>query len=365
MKALYFSRLLIVGGKGEDGGDCLKIYPSIVVPRSLKMSIYVFWGEDDFAMSQAIAQLRQAVLDPNWVQFNFERIMGDRPETTIEGLNQAMTPPFGMGGRLIWIEEAIVTQSCAESLLQELQRTLPKVPQTSTLLLTTRKKLDKRSKSVKLLQKHAEIREFSFIPPWKTEEIIKKVRQFAQEKEVKLTARGLELLAESVGNNTRQLYNELDKLRLYGEKTKKPLDEKVVARLVAVNTQNSLQLAAAIREGNESKALGLVADLIDRNEPALRIVATLVGQFRTWLTVKIMVESGEKDERAIASAAEIGNPKRIYFIRKEVQSLSSQQLIKTLPLLLELEVSLKRGANPIATLQTKAIELCRVCKSIP
>ncbi|MBP0022036.1 MAG: DNA polymerase III subunit delta [Cyanobacteria bacterium SBLK] len=327
------------------------------------MPIYVFWGEDDFAMSQAIAGLRQKVLDPNWIQFNFERIVGDRPEAMVEGLNQAMTPPFGMGGRLIWIEEAIVTQSCSEKLLEELQRTLPKVPQSSTLLLTTRKKLDKRGKSVKLLQKHAEIREFSFIPPWKTEEIIKNVRQFAREKEVKLTPRGIELLAESVGNNTRQLWNELDKLRLYGEKTKKPLDETVIARLVAVNTQNSLQLAKAIREGNESKALGLVADLIHRNEPALRIVATLVGQFRTWLMVKLMIESGEKDERAIASAADIGNPKRIYFIRKEIQSVSSQQLLKTLPILLELEVNLKRGADPIAILQSKAIELCRACKS--
>lgn len=327
------------------------------------MPIYVFWGEDDFAMSQAIAQLRQDVLDPNWIQFNFERIVGDRPEAMEEGLNQAMTPPFGMGGRLVWIEEAIATQSCSEKLLAELQRTLPKVPQSSTLLLTTRKKLDKRAKSVKLLQKHAEIREFSFIPPWKTEEIIKNVRQFAREKKVKLTPRGVELLAESVGNNTRQLWNELDKLRLYGEKTQKPLDETVIARLVAVNTQNSLQLAAAIREGNEAKALGLVADLIHRNEPALRIVATLIGQFRTWLMVKLMVESGEKDEKAIASAADIGNPKRIYFIRKEVQSTSSQQLLKTLPILLELEVSLKRGADPIATLQSKAIELCRACKS--
>ena len=327
------------------------------------MAIYVFWGEDDFAMNQAIVQLRQEVLDPNWTQFNFDRIVGDRPETTMEGLNQAMTPPFGMGGRLVWIEEAIVTQSCSESLLAELARTLPQIPPSSTLLLTTHKKLDKRSKSVKLLQKHAGIREFSFIPPWKTEEIIKNVRQFAREKEVKLTPRGIELLAESVGNNTRQLWNELDKLRLYGETTKKPLDEKVVARLVAVNTQNSLQLATAIRDGNESKTLGLVADLIHHNEPALRIAATLVGQFRTWLMVKIMVESGEKDEKAIASVAEIGNPKRIYFLRKEVQSLSSQQLLKTLPILLELEVSLKRGADPIATLQSKAIELCRACKS--
>jgi DNA polymerase-3 subunit delta len=229
------------------------------------------------------------------------------------------------------------------------------------LLLTTSNRPDGRLKSTKLLQKYAHIREFSLIPPWKIEQLVQQVRTCSQEVGVKLTGAAAELLAQSVGNDTRQLYNELEKLRLYTGDSAKVLDERTVATLVTSNTHNSLQLAAAILQGDGAKALELVADLINKNEPALRIIATLIGQFRTWLWVKLMVTEGERDQKAIATAAQVSNPKRIYFLTKEVQFLSLEQLTSTLRVLLELEINLKRGSETLSTLQTKVIELCQIC----
>ncbi len=325
------------------------------------MSIYLFWGEDDFALTRAVATLRDRTLDPDWASFNYDKIASEQPDAVIQGLNQAMTPPFGMGPRLVWLADTTVCQRCPEDLLRELDRTLPAIPDTTVLLLTTSSKPDGRLKSTKLLQKHAEIREFSPIPPWKTDQLVQQVRQAAQEVGVKLTNSATQLLADSVGNDTRQLYSELEKLRLYASQGQS-LGEEAIATLVTNYTHNSLQLAAAIRQGETARALELVADLFRRNEPALRIIATLIGQFRTWLWVKLMMESGERNERAIAQAAEVSNPKRIYFLQQEVKSLSFQQLQQTLPLLLELEVSLKQGAEEVSCFQTKVIELCQVCQ---
>lgn len=313
-------------------------------------------------MSQAIDKLREEVLDRDWIQFNFEKIAGERSDSAIAALNQAMTPPFGPGGRFVWLADTPICHQSSEDLLAELQRTLPAIPETSTLLLSTSKKPDGRSKVTKLLQKHATIREFSLIPPWKTEELVKKVELTAKSVGVKLTRGAINLLAESVGNDTRQLYNELEKLSLWGKTRQAPIDEAIVSRLVAVNTHNSLKLAETIRKGNEAQALGLVADLLNRNEPALRIVSTLIAQFRTWLIVRLMLDRGERDEKAIATAAEISNPKRIYYIRQEIHALKSEQLLKTLPILLQLEVSLKRGSDPLETLQTQIVRLCQVCR---
>ncbi len=318
-------------------------------------------------MAQAITALRDRVLDPTWATFNYDKISPEQPNALIQGLNQAMTPTFGVGSRLVWLVDTTICHQCSEDMLTELDRTLPAIPESSVLLLTTANKPDGRIKSTKLLQKYADIREFSPIPPWKTELLVQRVQQVAQERGVKLTKGAVELLAESVGNDTRQLFNELEKLQLYagtlltGGK-EGIINAEAVATLVTANTQNSLQLAAAIRQGDTAQALGLVADLINRNEPALRIVATLIGQFRTWLWVKVMVAGGERDEKAIATAAEIPNPKRIYFLRQEVASLTLQGLTATLPVLLELESSLKRGADNLSTLQTKVIELCQLCK---
>ncbi|MDB9501447.1 DNA polymerase III subunit delta [Spirulina major CS-329] len=329
------------------------------------MPIYLFWGEDDFAMGKAIAKLQDAVLDPNWLSFNTDKLTADSTETLIDGLNQAMTPPFGMGGRFVWLENTTVCQTCPETLLNELKRTLPNLPPTSTLLLTSRKKPDGRAKSTKLLQKHAEIREFALIPPWRTDDLIRNVQQVAREMNLKLTPRAVELLAESIGNNTRQLWSELEKLQLFGGDTGKPIDDRAVAQLTIANTQNSLQLATAIRDGKTDQAVGLVAELLNLNEPPLRIVATLIGQFRTWLLIRVMIESGETDDSAIAKFAELGNPKRLYFLRKELNAIAAPQLLRTLPLLRDLELGLKRGANPEEFLQMKVVELCLICQPAP
>ncbi|MEH1865323.1 MAG: DNA polymerase III subunit delta [Nostoc sp.] len=327
------------------------------------MPIYVYWGEDDFAMEKAIAVLRDHVLDPNWISFNYTAFTPDQADAAIQGLNQVMTPTFGAGGRLVWLVNTTLCQHCPENVLGEMVRSLSVIPENSFLLLSSRNKPDERLKSTKLLKQFAtEFREFPLIPPWKTELIVQSVNQVAQTVGIKLTANTAQLLAESVGNDTRLLYNEIEKLRLYAHGTNKPLDVDTVTKLVRNTTHNSLQLAAAIRIGDTAKALTTLADMINASEPGLRIVATLIGQFRTWLWVKIMIESGERNQQAIASAADIGNPKRIYFLQQEIKLLSVQQLISCLPLLLELEVSLKQGASEMSTFQTKVIELCQVCR---
>lgn len=324
------------------------------------MPIYFYWGDDQFALSQAVTTLRDRTLDPNWASFNADKISPDQPDAVVQALNQAMTPPFGMGQRLVWLVDATVCQRCSEELLIELERTLPNIPDTTVLLLTNESKPDGRLKSTKLIQKYAEIREFSSIPPWKTDLIEQQVRRVAKDMQVNLSPEAVQLLAESVGNDTRQLVTELEKLNLYQGDRTTPIAVDAVTRLVNVYTQNSLKLAVAIREGNTSTALTIVADLFARNEAPLRIVATLVGQFRTWLWVKLMVEAGERDERAIARAAEVNNPKQIYFLQRDLRSVSLNALQQSLPILLRLEAGLKRGEDALALLQTSVIELCQL-----
>lgn len=325
------------------------------------MPVYLYWGEDDFAIAQAVAKLQSKVLDPNWLQFNYHQLPGDRPEMTIQGLNQVMTPVFGLGERLVWLVDTNLCQHKPNAdILHELERTLKVLPETSHLLLTSTKKPDGRLASTKLLRKYALVKDFSLIPPWKTDLIAAQVQQVAQTVKLKLTPKAIELLTESVGNNTRQLWNELEKLKIYWGDNQQPLDEKAVAQLVLCSTQNSLQLAAAIKNGKTNEALGLITDLSNRNEPALKIVATLVGQFRTWTIVKLMQQSGNKDPQAIATVAGINNPNRLYFINQEIHNTSSQQLLATLPMLLELEYSLKSGGAALTVLQTKIIELCLI-----
>lgn len=332
------------------------------------MPIYLYWGEDTYRLSKAVQSLHQQVLDPAWQSFNTDKIEvlsgPDGAAQIIQGLNQAMTPPFGRGERLVWLVNPLMGPTA--DILAEFERTLPHLPPTSHLLLTQTTKPDGRGKLTKLLQQQAQVTEFGLIPPWKTDRILQQVKRVAQDLEVKLTQAAGEQLADAVGNDTRRLYGELEKLKLYALSSTSPdqrIGVEVVQQLVLSTTQNSLQLAETICQGQTNRALGLVAELLSLNEPSLKIVATLTRQFRTWLWVKLMVISGEQDERVIAGAAEVGNPKRIYFLKQAVQSVSSQQLRQALGCLLDLEVALKQGEDARSVLVTKVVEMSQICQS--
>ncbi|MEA5452291.1 DNA polymerase III subunit delta [Leptolyngbya sp. CCNP1308] len=324
------------------------------------MPAYYFWGDDDFALQKAVQTLRQRTLDEAWASFNYDVVPAEASSGPSQALSQAMTPPFGEGRRLVWLANTSLGQRCPESVLAEFERTLPQLPDTSVLLLTSAAKPDGRAKFTKLFKTWGEVREFATIPPWKTDQIHQQVAAVAKERGMNLEAGTLDLLTEAVGNDTRQLHLELEKLALYWGVNPQPIPPAVATELVTVSTQTSLKLAQSLKQGDTPTALGLVNDLLDRNEPALRIVATLVSQFRLWLWLKAL--AGVASDAEVAAAAEIANPKRIYFLKQEVRSLSLPQLQRSLPLLLELESDLKQGRDERATLHTKVIELCRLFK---
>ncbi|MEO1682598.1 MAG: DNA polymerase III subunit delta [Cyanobacteria bacterium J06631_12] len=325
------------------------------------MPVYFFWGADEFRLKKAVMALRDCALDPDWASFNYDRIAPDLPDAPIQALNQAMTPPFGLGQRFVWLFDTSLGQRCSEAVMEELSRTLPAVPENVVLLLTSANKPDGRLKSTKLLNKHADVREFAAIAPWQTDQLITQVKRVSQEMGLRLKPESADLLAEAVGADTRRLYNEVEKLSVYwsaqGKVKTDPLPPEVITRLVAVSTQTSFQLAEALIAGKTDQALGLAHDLLANNEPALRVVATLVSQFRKWLWVSLLAAEGERDIRAIAKAAEINNPKRVYILQKQVRGCSPAQLQRSLSLLLDLEYTLKRGAPDEITLQTKVIEI--------
>jgi len=307
-------------------------------------------------MHRAIQQLRSQRLDRNWESFNYSQYPPESSQSISQALSEIMTAPVGSGGRLVYLTNSTLLGACPKELLLQLERILPNIPQTNILLITSTNKPDSRNKSVKLLLEHAQVKEFSLIPQWQTDALTQQARTLALEVGVTLTSDAYSLLVESTGNNTRLAFTELEKLKTYAHG--ETVNADMVRQLVSASAANSLQLANAIRLGNISQALELVENLTRCNEPALRIVATLTTAFRTWLIVKLMVATGCKDDGAIAQVAELKNPKRLYFLRQEVATISVAKLQNALKVLLELELMLKSGSNEKFALPTQIIKLC-------
>ncbi|MGB4700870.1 MAG: DNA polymerase III subunit delta, partial [Parasynechococcus sp.] len=152
----------------------------------------------------------------------------------------------------------------------------------------------------------------------------------------------IDALVETIGTDSARLESELRKLSLRST----PITAALVKDLVGGRATNALAVGDALLDGNAGEAIARWDALIDAGEPALRIVATLTGQIRGWLWVSLLEQQGERDVAVIAKAAGIGNPKRIYVMRKQLQGRQPKRFLSLLGRLLEVEAQLKRGATP-------------------
>jgi len=294
--------------------------------------------------------------DPAWQSINLARLDGNDAAQASQALEEARTPPFGGGDRVVVLQRSPFCNQCPAELAEQLEAALPLIPDSCHLVLVNSGKPDARLRTTKALQKlvkAGEAHEQSFQLPavWDGAGQIELVQRTARELGLQLEPAAAEGLSEAIGSDSARLASELEKLALFvgaepGRQTPQPpITASAVEALVGSHATNALQVGDALLAGKPAEAVALVDALLAANEPALRIVATLCGQIRGWLWVSLLDQQGESDVNAIAKAAGIGNPKRIYVMRKQIRGRKPARFLALLRQLLEVEAALKRGAD--------------------
>ena len=313
------------------------------------MPIHLYWGDDEASRNRAVEALVERLLDPAWASINLSRLDGNDSVQAGRALEEARTPPFGGGARLVVLQRSPFCGQCPAELAPLLEASLPLIPAECHLVLVSGGKPDARLKTTKALRKVAE--EHSFLLPaiWDGEGLIELVARTARELGLQLEPAAVEALAEAIGSDSARLASELEKLSLFAAAQPGgtgPITLAAVEALVGGRSTSSLAVGDALLAGRPAEAIALVDALLAANEPALRIVAALTSQVRGWLWVTLLERQGEQDVAVIAKAAGIGNPKRIYVMRKQLRGRSSAALLTLLGQVLEVEAALKRGADP-------------------
>ena len=298
--------------------------------------IVLLTGDDQHAIQEQLKQYKTEI-DAQWLTLCYHRFPADRLDRAI---SVARTRSLTGGKKLVIVENCHLKQ-WGDTELETLQQ-LFQVPE-FTILVFVATNVDKRLKIYKHLVKYAKLFEFPLIPSWRADLIEKAIATQAKKIKLVLSKDAVEYLAEAIGNDMTRAATELRKLYIYGNGRQLELAE--VKELVPCQTQNSLQLASAIRQGESNQVLYLLDDLLSRSEPLMVIVATLLTQFRTWLWVKSAIVSGVKKDSELAQICSISNPNRIYYLRQEVANTSINALAKAVTMMLDLEMSIKRGAE--------------------
>ncbi len=316
------------------------------------MPVHLIWGDDSAAVERAITRLIEAVVDPTWSSINLSRLDGSESNQALQALEEARTPPFGGGDRLVLLQRSPFCNACPSDLADRFDAALELIPANSHLVLCNPSKPDGRLRTTKALQKRIKAKlaaeqNFQLPAVWDGAGQRQLVERTASDLGLEIESAAVDALIDAIGNDSARLSAELQKLALHAaSRGRTGITAEAVLTLIEGQAANALQVGDALLEGQIGDAISRLDALMDAGEPALRIVATLTGQIRGWLWVSLMDQQGERDVAVIAKAAGIGNPKRIYVMRKQLQGRPPTRCLKLLSRLLEVEAALKRGAQP-------------------
>ncbi len=310
-------------------------------------SLYLVVGEEDLLRDYAIAALKRVVLGSDGDEFNYELFYGDEASGSDIQNSVAAVPVFAPR-RLVVVKSAEkLTARDGDLLLDCVQN-----PVESTTLVFVSPKLDGRLKFSQALMRAAVVVDCSplrdaQLTPWITRE--------AERVGLRLEDRAAHVLQEACGASLYGLRRELEKLASYV-----PSDRSVtvadVHLLRGVDPGASVfDLTVAIAEGDRGRVLSILARNLEAGEAPLRILGSLVWQYRRlWKVQELLANGGREGEAARSLHMD---PRKV---RPFLARFPEAHLQQALRLFLETDAKLKGGSGnrPRMVLEGLLLKLC-------
>ena len=325
------------------------------------MPIHLIWGDDYEACNREIEEILERIIDPVWKSFNYSQVDGNDPKQNLRAIEEIQSAPFGSGGRIVLVKRSPFCNGCSIELADKLEKAITLIPDNTHLILNNSNKPDKRLKTTKFIQKAiqsnslSEEKSFTLPLPWDINGQRNLVKNILHRLNLKMNHETIDIITESIGNDSSLIYTELQKLSLLSEAINGKINQdepqeitkELVKKLIQNNSTNALEIANCLLKEERIIALNKIQQLLKNGEPALKLVSTLTGQARGWLWVHLLDSQGNQDVKEIAKLIGIANPKRVFVIRKQIQGKSLKALLELMKKLLKIEASIKSGDNPI------------------
>ena len=256
------------------------------------MPIHLLWGDDYEACNREIEEITKKVIDQSWKSFNYSQIDGNDPKQSLRALEEVQSAPLGNGGRVVLVRRSPFCNGCSIELANKLEQVIKLIPDKTHLILNNSNKPDKRLKTTKLIYKNIQSdsssQEKSFILPlpWDINGQRDLVKNIAHRLNLKMNFETINLIVESIGNDSSLINTELQKLSLLSEAVHKDFNtdepqeitKKLVKKIIQNNATNALEIANFLIKGDRIIALNKIQSLLKNGEPALRLITTLTGQ---------------------------------------------------------------------------------------
>lgn len=251
------------------------------------MGIYFLYGDEDYNLELEIKKLKKKLLDKNFAAMNFKT--ADNPNFP-DLISLLRTQPMMFGNQMVVINcENYSSKVFDDNELEEISKALEDNTENLHIVFIAilprneGKKLDLRKKIYKIISKYAQTQEFPTFKAYRTEDILNWINKEAKKLEIALEKDAALTLVEQVGNNLRELAQELKKLKLlaYPEVsvTKKMVKE------ICISNEDLFNFADFLLKNDKTHALIEFKKLLDKKHP-LEILSTLQAMLRKWIIIK-------------------------------------------------------------------------------
>ena len=88
------------------------------------MPIHLLWGDEEAARTRAVETLVNQRTDPAWQSINLARLDGNDSLQASQALEEARTPPFGGGDRVVVLQRSPFCNQCPAELAEQLDAAL-------------------------------------------------------------------------------------------------------------------------------------------------------------------------------------------------------------------------------------------------
>ena len=315
------------------------------------MPIQIIWGNDTKSCENEIEKIINSNISKQWESFNLSKLDGNDENQVFKALEEMQSAPFGDGSRIILLKNNPIFNIKNDKFTAKFESSTQNIPDSTFLILFSINKPDSRMKTTKILKKLIKSKiafESSFNLPelWDYDSQVKYVEEVSRNLNINLDKNAAQAIIESIGTEGTKLDNELRKALLYlSANNKNLLTVKDVESIFFEQQSNIFKIIDFLITKEISQSLNAIYTLINQGEPPLKLIAGLISQIRIHTIVLLL--ANENDLSKISELAGITNPKRIFFIRKKIKNSDPNFLINLMIKLLDIELFLKRGNNPI------------------
>lgn len=257
------------------------------------MPVYLYWGEEEFNLDNAVKELRSKVLDENFAALNHKTLDEPDIKTLLEAVQ---TLPMMLGNLLIEVRATTLfmrgkrTVASDDPDLLKLIDRLDKLDPRVHLLFAcpverdSGKKIDGTTRLTKTVNKFGEVREFPAFKFYQEDKVVSWITKQASDKGLKISRDAALCLVQNIGSDLRKIDTELEKIKTsIHPKTSVAINE---VKEVSATNENIFLFADFLLQKKSAEAIVELNKLLEQNHP-LKILATLQTLTRRWLKIKL------------------------------------------------------------------------------